>query len=124
MDSDRKQIRTQSQRFAAEAYEHALGAAQKGNRDKYKTAVLGFPALIQSCGLAQAIAFAKSKEDYKPYFDDLNKIVKEVTDSGSLETQVIKAKLTEYMKLTRDTLEAASWLKRYVEAEFKNGEGE
>ena len=83
---------------------------------KFKSFALSFPALIQGCGLAQALAFAQAKGP-DGFLNDLAVIMKENGD-GLCES-ARKAELTVYMRLSRDALDAATWLKRYAEALLK-----
>jgi CRISPR-associated protein Cmr5 len=70
--------------------------------------------------LAQAVAFALAKKE-AIYVTDLAEVLKaaghsEITDKGSLEHQARNRQLSSYLRLSRDAINAAGWLKRYVEA--------
>jgi len=90
---------------------------------KYASFAREFPTLVHSCGLAQALAFALAKEDHqKEYAHDLAEVLK---SSGHVEfdgakglCEQIREKLSvsQYIRLSRDALAAAVWMKRYVEA--------
>ncbi|MCL2011301.1 MAG: type III-B CRISPR module-associated protein Cmr5 [Cystobacterineae bacterium] len=77
----------------------------------YRSFALSFPALIHTCGLAQAIAFAKYKSE--PLLEHLEGILH--TD-GQLADLSRTVPLQHYMLLSQQTLDAACWLKRYAEA--------
>ena len=88
---------------------------------KYKSFARKFPALIHTCGLAQAVAFADAKKEYHLFLEDLAKVLtaSDRTDTGSRSTLASAARTVElngYMRLSRDAIQAASWLKRYAEA--------
>jgi CRISPR-associated protein Cmr5 len=88
----------------------------RGKKEQYCSFAKTFPSLIHSCGLAQAVAFAASKNG--DYLNDLAEVI------GSVEAHITPENLAEqsrmaetvgYMRLTRRALSAASWLKRYTE---------
>ena len=113
-------LKTRSQTMAQAAYRRI--SARNGGKpsDEYATFAKKFPALIHSCGLAQAVAFAEAKNE-KAYLDDLVNVLREagyttISSIKALADRSRNASLTEYMRLSRDALAAASWLKRYVEA--------
>ena len=109
---------TRSQRIAQTAYARI---AKHGKPDKeYVTRAKKFPALIHTCGLAQAVAFGLAKE-FSDYLEDLAAVLQaagyaEIRDAKKLDELARKQPLTEYLRLSRDALAAASWLKRYTEA--------
>lgn len=106
-----------SQKYAQEAY--SLVAKVQGHQleTQYRTLALNFPNMILQSGLSQAIGFlmAKGKEEHQMLLEHLavlvlNKPVKEFHQT------ILEVDLTHYQLLTRQTLEAASWLKRYTQA--------
>lgn len=110
-------IQTNSQKMAQAAYERIQ--ARQPNRE-FASFARSFPSLIHSCGLAQAIAFAKAKR-HDQYLDDLTAVLKtvghsEAASKDSLERASRESAVPGYIRLSRNTLQAASWLKRYVEA--------
>ena len=137
MTNDKSNKQTRGQKFASKAYELVDKVVKNDNdKAKYKTAALGFPALILSCGLAQAVLFACGKPDYQKYLVDLNEVVKAVTGKEIVgirekegktqyDEKIREFKTVQlYMRVTRDVLEASAWIKRYAEAKItkKNGE--
>jgi len=109
---------TRSQKIAQTAY-NRIAARGKLN-DEYVTRAKKFPALIHTCGLAQAVAFGLAKE-FSDYLDDLAAVLQaagyaQIKDAGELDDCARKRPLTEYLRLSRDALAAASWLKRYTDA--------
>jgi CRISPR-associated protein Cmr5 len=114
---------TRSQRMANTAYlqiaRHLADGKKTPARDFVST-VRKFPALIHNCGLAQAVSFALAKK-HNQYLDDLAAVLhasghSTVTDHKSLLDRAQKSPLSDYVRLSRDAIAAASWLKRYVEA--------
>ncbi len=107
---------------AQRAHERVNSRVDLDNSDKYKTFALGFPALIHSCGLAQALAYAQAKS-IQEYQKDLAYVVN-VENLETLAEQSREVEFSEYRRLTNDVISSASWIKRYVEAFFKKSEGE
>ncbi|MDR1621243.1 MAG: type III-B CRISPR module-associated protein Cmr5 [Synergistaceae bacterium] len=110
---------TYDQKMAQEAFKLVSeDSFKRGKNDQYRSFAKSFPALIHTCGLAQAIAFALEKKK-EGYVGDLGTVL------HAVETQITgenlaewsrAAEIIEYMRLSRRALSAASWLKRYVSA--------
>ena len=129
-------VHTRSQKLAQAAFKRVTGrliSDDKGKKrldDKYETFAKKFPALIHTCGLAQAVAFAevKGKSDenrkaQKPemqYLEDLAIVLSqcepEIVSATKLAETSRNLPLSGYLRLSRDAINAAGWLKRYVEA--------
>lgn len=116
-------VHTRSQKLAQAAYAQIAIHTRNGQRkpDKeFVSTVKKFPSLIHTCGLAQAVAFALAKKD-EEYLGYLAAVLKavghvEITHPNTLDQQARTSQLSEYLRLSRDAINAASWLKRYVEA--------
>jgi len=119
---------TRSQKYAQAAYPRVADQIPPGTNVKnlstkqkeYRTVAKKFPSLIHTCGLAQAIAFYQAK-GHSDYLADLAVVVSraghpEITSAEELAKHSRSDQLSIYMRLSRDTLTAAGWLKRYVEA--------
>ncbi len=116
-------VPTTSQKMAQKAYERITD--QKPD-PKYTSFAREFPTLVHSCGLAQALAFARAKgeksEHHKKYADDLAKVLtaaghEQVGSAKELAKRIREERsVTWYIRLSRDALAAAVWLKRYVES--------
>lgn len=102
-------LQTRSQRFAKDAYEKVSNV--EGNKSDYKRVVQNLPVLIRTAGLAQALAFVE--KDHDELIRHLNQTV---NGGKSLSKACREAPLHEYMRLTRDTLDALVWYKRFAEA--------
>jgi CRISPR-associated protein Cmr5 len=116
-------VHTRSQRLAQAAFPR-IQSRMQGLREKafdeYRSFVKKFPALIHTCGLAQAVAFALAKQE-NDYIEDLAEVLRdsghpEITSAQSLHERARTQPLSGYLRLSRDAINAASWLKRYVEA--------
>ncbi len=121
-------LHTRSQKLAQAAFpriqERKKGLSEKGF-DEYKSFAKKFPALIHTCGLAQAVAFALAKKE-TGYVEDLAAVLNgsghpEITSAPTLHEHTRTLQLSGYLRLSRDAINAAGWLKRYVEAA---GEGD
>lgn len=116
-------VRTNSQKMAETAYSSIVQRIRNLNkeaRDKYTSFARSFPSLVHSCGLAQAVAFAKAKH-HDQYIEDLSVVLNaighsEATSADSLVRATREHSVQAYVRLSRNTLQAAGWLKRYVEA--------
>lgn len=112
------QIRTHS--YAERAY--PLVEAMVGNdlEKEYRTLALNFPTMIMQAGLAQAIGFLKAKGE-KEHIRLLEHI-SEIMKYKNLHEAVIKSDVVTYQLLTRQALDASSWLKRYTQALLSSGD--
>ena len=120
---------TKEQLMAQEAYVRVSRRSNEENFDfkEYKSFALSFPSLIHSCGLVQAIAFAKKETKGKDsriksgYIDDLQKVFDTIDNAGDLPERSREAPVMEYMRITRHAISAASWIKRYCQASENEG---
>ncbi len=124
-------IHTRSQRYAGEALARINAIKNNENlRDEYKSRADSFSVMVMQAGLAQGLGFlsAKSKNNtdngYGRYLQDLAAVLKAggaaTANSGEqLQQNAIAANLAEYRLLTRETLAAAGWLKRFGQAYIK-----
>ncbi|MGH8012911.1 MAG: type III-B CRISPR module-associated protein Cmr5 [Candidatus Binataceae bacterium] len=110
-------VQTNSQKMAQAAYQ------QIGKRkpdDEFARFARSFPSLVHACGLAQAVAFAKAKQRGQ-YLEDLAAVLNaaghpEAASAESLAHATREHPVAAYVRLSRNALEAAGWLKRYVDA--------
>lgn len=107
---------TKQQERAQRAYKCV--SPEKDIGDDYRQFAKRFPALVHSCGLAQAVAFAQAK-DKDDYLDDLAKVMG-ITNNQVLGRISRTADLVEYQQKTREAIECATWIKRYAEATEEN----
>lgn len=118
---------TNSQKMAQVAYQrvHQRFKGKKAT-DKFASFARNFPSLVHSCGLAQSVAFGKArdkgkKEEHYDYLEDFAAVLvaaghSDVTSVDQLEHAVRTLPVSAYVRLSRHALQAAGWLKRYVEA--------
>ncbi len=112
-------VQTNSQKMAQTAYQQVL--TRRPSRE-FVSFAREFPALVRSCGLAQAIAFAKAKKQHQAqYLQDLAAVLHaighaEAASADDLERATREHPVPSYLRLSRNALQAAGWLKRCVEA--------
>src|SRR5262249_51229313 len=117
-----------SQRMAQAAFKgiRQRGQSEEKYRKEYRSFAREFPTLVHQCGLAQAVVFAQAKKDHQlDYLNDLAAVLAAVgyPDVGAGEAIASRTRslsLAGYVRLSRDALDAAVWLKRYVEALFED----
>lgn len=113
---------TRDQARAQRAYQRVSIQQKTEKEADYQRFSKNFPALIQACGLAQAIAYGQVKDPCKDAPDSYMADLAYVTGASSVDElahQARTAPLPLYQRLSRDTLAAAAWLKRYAEALLK-----
>jgi len=118
-------VHTNSQKMAQMAYQRITD--RRPSRE-FASLARSFPSLVHSCGLAQAVAFAKAKQHEQngtrlgeQYLEDLAAVLLAVGHAeggsvASLDEATRGHPVPAYVRLSRNTLLAAGWLKRYVEA--------
>jgi CRISPR-associated protein Cmr5 len=97
-------------------------------RKSYASLAHKLPGLILQNGLAQATGFllAKHKPEHLALLADLAAVLRaggvtDAADGEALHGAVIDADLPQTMRLTREALVAAGWLKRYVQGVLRLG---
>ena len=119
-------MQTKSQRMAQAAY--ARVKSHTPVSVEYRSFAREFPTLVHTCGLAQAMAFALAKKDAKQsdngpqysYAHDLGQVLG-FSNPEQLAKETRDANVSGDLRLSRDALAAAVWLKRYVEALAEDG---
>lgn len=118
-------LRIRSQELARAAFLCVEHRARQPGADKYLAFARAFPTLIHTCGLAQAGAFALAKQEEKrKVFDDLAQVMNAIDagwqfGDGAALDELARHRETDvgtYPRLTRQALQAATWIKRYAEA--------
>lgn len=118
-------MQTVHQKHAQEVYacveafggEHPQGTSE---RTQYGSMAHRFPVLVRQAGLMQALAFVETrgKAPHKQLLEDLAKVMS-YESADKLVDGCREAPLTEYMWLTRQTLSALEWFKRFAESVLK-----
>jgi CRISPR-associated protein Cmr5 len=107
-------MRTRDQRRAEAAFKR-VEARRDSSQAEYKRFVKRFPALILNAGLAQAVAFAQGKGN-EVVLDDIASVIEQGAAGSDYALEVRTCGVERYQWLTRETLCAAGWIKRYAEA--------
>ena len=104
-------VLTRNQVRAKIAYNLVSSPEAKGDKD-YPKLAKKFPALVHTCGLAQAIAFVRAKEGDTGtvYLNHLSSVMGR--SRNDLEERSHSALLPEYQRLSLEAIESASWIKR------------
>lgn len=115
---------SRQQEWASRAFE-AIGAVKarkdEGFESKYRTHALKYPALLIQSGLAQSLAFMKSRDSVgEKFVADLSEALG--MGKESLLTRSRTAGLDEYTRLSALTLGAATWFRRFA-SELKEPKG-
>lgn len=119
MCNEQHKTRSQRQAEAALAAVQAIRESPAKERKEYKARADNFPVLVLQAGLAQAVGFMRAKAAkspaYERYLGDLAGTLG-LQGGEALQQHAISAGLPDYRQLTRDTLAAAGWLKRFGQA--------
>mgnify|MGYP003588951119 CR=1 FL=1 len=115
-------IRTQD--YAKRAYHLVDNMQGDPQEEKYRTLALNFPTMILQSGLVQAIGFlmAKNKNEHALLLQHIAELLSYQGNVTGLHQNILKSDLIKYQTLTRQSLDATSWLKRYTQALLKNKE--
>jgi len=119
-------MQTLEQKFARSVYENVkrYEDKSKSERDGYGRMAQKLPVLIRTAGLAQALAFVDAKatgsneRPYRQLLDDLADVLG-YAGRDALLHESRKAKLAQYMALTRRALLALTWFKRFSQSILK-----
>ncbi len=116
---------TLQQRMALSAHANVepLLSRSEADRNKYGSMAHKLPILIHTAGLAPALAFVESRKDelQRLVLDHLAQTVAwpNTVTGAQLAERSRAAELDEYMLLTRRSLDALLWYKRFVESILK-----
>lgn len=127
-----RELRTQDQRRAHLVYENVRSIENKPFAKKYGGLALPAATLIRQCGLVQALAFyeAKAEDHHKQFVAHLRQELKQLgflpTTPGKdgLREEAMRCDLTDYMRLTKETLALCQWHKRFAQSILKVQPGE
>ena len=121
---------TQDQRRAADAWKNVASVKSAGFAKKYKSLVKNAPADIQTSGLAQTVAFWRSKqkeESARKLYQHVSTWMMthigmqpgQVQASSELHMWILNASTDQYRRATVEALAYLGWMKRFVEAEIQ-----
>ncbi|MEI7844028.1 MAG: type III-B CRISPR module-associated protein Cmr5 [Gallionellaceae bacterium] len=111
--------RTRTQRYAEKALAKIEAIEKTDLAKEYKSRSDSFSVMVLQAGLAQAVGFMLAKgakaPAYSQYLDDLSSVMG-APDGKAFHHKIIHASIAEYRQLTRETLNAAGWFKRFGQA--------
>jgi len=123
-------MHTLQQEYAQKVYEKVASfgnrhAKDSPERKQYGAMAHKFPVLVRQAGLIQALAFVhtRGREAHKTLLEDLAQIVANQS-ADEFVRQCREADLTTYMWLTRQTLSALEWFKRFAQSMLEVDPGE
>jgi CRISPR-associated protein Cmr5 len=115
-------MHTLQQKYAQRVYKHVEAFGEEHPRDskeriEYGSMAHKFPVLVRQAGLIQALVFVqtRNKDAQKAVLEDLAQVVAG-QDTQVFVHQCREAKLMDYMWLTRQTLSALEWFKRFAQS--------
>ncbi|WP_082674222.1 type III-B CRISPR module-associated protein Cmr5 [Thiohalocapsa sp. ML1] len=110
---------------AVAAFESVSARTGESFKKQYGALTHKLPVLILQNGLAQASGFllAKGENEHLAVLNDLLAVLRQggstnAADARSFHSEIIAADLSRTMQLTRHALDAAAWMKRYVQGEL------
>lgn len=110
-------MKTLEQDIAEKVYQRVEVHAGKPGYQVYGSMAHKLPILVHTAGLTQALAFVASRKE--PVLDglltDLSQVVAGCDKNEFLQQSRI-AELTQYVYLTRKTMLALKWFKRFSES--------
>lgn len=116
---------TRQQKWAKEAYARVSARVVTPDVRDYRTLCMKMPVLIMQSGLVQAVAFMRSRSNLgRDFTDDLASVcgITGATPGRALMERVQGVdELTAYLALTRDVLDASTWLRRFAQSELPAG---
>ena len=118
-------METRSQRYAKAAIKKIEAVLGQNEEKAYGALALRFPVMVLQGGLSQATGFllAKGKAHHLRFLNDLAGILGH-DDGKKLHEKIIASNLADYQQLTRNTLDAAAWMKRYAQGTLKAEPGD
>jgi len=113
-------MKTLDQEMAGKVYQRVKGRESTPDAKKYGAMAHKLPILVRTAGLAEALAFVESRgnETHKEFLNDLAQVVMEKGGSAFAEKSR-EADMQEYMVLTRRTMLALKWFKRFAQSVLK-----
>jgi CRISPR-associated protein Cmr5 len=110
-------MKTMEQEFAEKVYQTIKAREGKPDVRQYGSVAHKLPILIRTAGLAEGLAFAESrgKAPINDLMDDLAQVVSGQS-RGDLVSQSRTADMQDYIHLTRSTMLALKWFKRFAQS--------
>ncbi|GAB4440169.1 MAG: hypothetical protein Kow00120_08210 [Anaerolineae bacterium] len=126
MSEERPIQQTREQARAKQAWRDVEGVGE--DQTKYGTLARKLPALIQTNGLGQTLAFLKSKKKESAtqllYRHLSSWVMQQMHANGDLLQAITGWTTEKYRRATTEALAYALWLRRFAEAQGWGGEEE
>jgi len=119
---------TLDQKRARQAWENVKTVKKQPFEGDYGSLARRVPALVQTNGLGQTLAFLKAKgKDNKAHqvlYDHLSDwVVGQMGWRRELLAEVVEQGTADYRRATAEAIAFLNWLKRFAEAELKEAQG-
>jgi len=110
-------MHTLQQEYAQKVYKKVESYKDNSERTQYGSMAHKFPVLVRQAGLIQTLAFVQTrgKPAQKVLLEHLAQVVADQSATEFVQ-QCREADLTTYMWLTRQTLSALEWFKRFAQS--------
>jgi CRISPR-associated protein Cmr5 len=110
-------MKTLEQELAEKVYHKVVAHEGQPDAKKYGSMAHKLPILIRTAGLAEALAFVESrgKDPLDALLDDLARVVSNQSRKDFV-AQSRSADLQDYIYLTRRTMLALKWFKRFAQS--------
>ncbi len=114
-------MQTRNQEIAADVFEKVQKLEKNDKKKQYGSMAHKLPVLIQTAGLVQALSFVQAKSTSKggkileTLLNDLAQTLK-FADGDALVKESRNAELSKYMYLTKRSLAALLWYKRFAQS--------
>ncbi len=111
---------THNQHYATKVYDKVvlLTEKEKEVQNKYGSLAHRLPILVNTAGLAQALAFAEARISDVELLEHLAEVVGK-EDKDALLADSRRAELEEYIMLTTEVMAALTWFKRFSQSVLK-----
>ena len=113
-------MQTIEQELAEKVYRKVAAHKDKTDAKQYGSMAHKLPILVRTAGLAEALAFVESrgKDPHKALLKDLAQVVlnRETETIEAFGRQSRTAEMQDYVYLTRRTMLALKWFKRFAQS--------
>lgn len=113
-------MKTLEQELAEKVYRKVVAHKDKTDAKQYGSMAHKLPILIRTAGLAEALAFVESrgKDPHKALLEDLAKVVLDLEKEAAptLTRTSRTAEMQDYVYLTRRSMLALKWFKRFAQS--------
>ncbi|MBU1432662.1 type III-B CRISPR module-associated protein Cmr5 [Myxococcota bacterium] len=109
---------TRQQQWSLGAHQAVLSFKGSPLESKLNTHCQKSPSLFQQSGVVQTLAFLESRGEHGVTFCNALAQVYKGKDIKQLLEDAQKAKLPDYLAMSRDLIEVAAWFRRFAQIEL------